>query len=278
MESDKGTKRKAFLNASESVNSQNPIYSNDGVMETQTKMLDTKEGPTNMLFEDTQPLRLKSANPEVNVNLLDAKNSKVPRLDPSTKKHRLKTIRVDSEDKSNISKSKILKRINQHPSDDDFDFSSQHEEEDQREVKSTKDQQSEKRKQAEREKKAKEAKEDRKAQILAEIMKYEKIDENAVKMKKAKRPFYAIDPLSNFHLFHCLSVLVSIFLMVIWIAFESSYYDNFTVIIHFVYVLNMADLVLTGLTGVLNKENQVDYNLLLIWRNYIGTYLLVDVF
>lgn len=86
--------------------------------------------------------------------------------------------------------------------------------------------------------KAKEANEDRKAQILSEIMKYEKIDENTIKIKIVKKPWYTIDPLSWFHFIHSCSVLVNIFIIIIWISFESSFNEEFTVIIKIVYFIN----------------------------------------
>ena len=97
-------------------------------------------------------------------------------------------------------------------------------------------------------------------------------------MKHAKRPWYAIDPLSYFHFIHCLSVLANILIIIIFISFESSFNDDFSSVIYFVYVINFIDLILTAFTGVLNRENQVDYHLLFIWKNYFNSYFLIDFF
>ncbi|CAI2386158.1 unnamed protein product [Moneuplotes crassus] len=269
-----------FMNLSESINSQGPVYNADEVQQTQTKFLDTKaeNQPTYFEFEDDPEhkiLKAKKPNSISNFKGDIAINDKIEKERSARK--RMKTIRVESSVPSSVSKSKFEEKQSYNPSHDDFDFSSKPDEPEES-VKEKKSTVESKKNDELKAKKAKEAKEDRKAQILAEIMKYEKIDENAVKMKKVKRPFYCIDPLSNFHLIHCLSVLVNIFIIIIWISFESSYNDEFSFVIHIVYIVNIFDVALTGLTGVLNRDNQVDYSLLFIWKNYITSYFILDFF
>ena len=205
--------RPELLNVSGSITSKNQDYGNEEVLQTQSKLLDTKGDVIGPSFID---LNSKKENKNLKLKVSKHLNEEVDKL--SSNKKRVKTIRVESSVNDQMQHSNIPIQLNEGVSDDDFEFSSHKSEQNEKvKVKKTKSEVIKIKKEDTRARKIKEANEDRKAQILAEIMKYEKIDENTLKMKKEKRPWYTIDPLSWFHFLHCFTILTNIFIIIIWI-------------------------------------------------------------
>ena len=73
-------------------------------------------------------------------------------------------------------------------------------------------------------------------------------------------------------------MLINISIIVIYLAYESAFLEEFSNVIYFVYSVNMLDIIITSLTGVMNHENQVDYKIFLIWKSYFKSYLWLDLF
>lgn len=84
-----------------------------------------------------------------------------------------------------------------------------------------------------------------------------------LKMKHNRRPPYVINPSSLVYLFHWFVIKLEIQVIIIYISFESAYEETFSSTINAIFTVNWLDIILTAFTGVLNRENQVDYKLFL---------------
>ena len=117
------------------------------------------------------------------------------------------------------------------------------------------------------------------AQAKIDFAMYEKQDENNLNEENRNKPWYIISPLSILHLIHWLVMVAVIFVYMIYISFESAFLSDLkAVIIFFIYFLNIIDIITTWLTGIQNKENQIEFKIKNIFLNYLKSYLIIDIF